>query len=132
MRPAVAANSGPGYRKDPDHRVATAPADGRLRVTFNGEVVADTRAAIRMDEGTYAAVYYVPRNDVKIERLSRTAHRTYCPFKGDASYFTLSSGSRTEINAVWSYESPYDEVVSIKDHLAFYPNKVDSSEFTPA
>ena len=125
-------NSGPGYRKDPHHRVATAPAAGRVRVTFDGEVIADTRAAVRMEEGRYPAVYYVPRDDVRMDRLSRTAHQTYCPFKGDASYFTLSSGGRTAVNAVWSYESPYDEVVSIKGHLAFYPDRVDSIDFTPA
>ena len=93
---------------------------------FAGEVVADTRAAIRLDESDYPAVYYVPRNDVKMESLTRTTHLTHCPFKGDASYFTLESRGRTAENAVWSYETPYDEVAVIKEHLAFYPDKVDS------
>lgn len=128
----MGANSGPGYRKNPDHRVSTAPAGGRVRVTFDGEVIADTRAAIRLDEGSYPPVYYVPRSDVNMARLSRTTRRTYCPFKGDAAYFTLASLGRTAVDAVWSYETPYDEVISIKDHLAFYPTKVDSIEFTPA
>lgn len=128
----MSANSGPGYRKNPDHRIATGPAGGRLRVTFNGEVIADTRGAIRLEESGYPVVYYLPRKDVKMDRLARTAHRTHCPFKGDASYFTLASGGRTAENAVWSYETPFDEVIAIKDCLAFYRDKVDSIDFTEA
>jgi uncharacterized protein (DUF427 family) len=78
------------------------------------------------DESQYAPVYYVPRKDVKMEQLTRTTHSTHCPFKGDASYYTLSSGGRTVANAVWSYEQPYDEMTAIKERLAFYPDKVDS------
>ena len=122
----MSANSGPGYSKHPNHRVTTQPAGGRVRVIFDGEVVADTKAAIRLDEADYPAVYYVPRNDVKMESLTRTTHGTYCPFKGDASYFTLESRGRTAENAVWTYETPYDEVAVIKEYLAFYPDKVDS------
>jgi uncharacterized protein (DUF427 family) len=104
------------------------PAGVRVRVTFKGEVIADTRDAIRMEEtmqGSTPApvVYYIPRKDVKMERLARTSHRTYCPFKGHASYFSLAGGAE---NAVWSYEQPYDEVSAIRDALAFYPDKVDS------
>lgn len=126
----MSANSGPGYRKQPNHRVTTQPAGGRIRVIFDGQVLADTKAAIRLDEAEYPAVYYVPRDDVKMECLTRTSHRTHCPFKGDASYFTLESGGRNAENAVWSYETPYDEVAVIKDHLAFYPDKVDSIAVT--
>lgn len=122
----MSANRGPGYRKHPDHRISTRRTGERVRVTFNGELIADTCEAIRLEESDYPPVYYVPRNDAKMERLTRTTHRTYCPFKGDASYFTLSSGGRTENNAVWSYETPYDEVSVIKDCLAFYPDRVDS------
>lgn len=118
-------NSGPGYKQNPDHRVATAPAKVRVTVVFGGEVVADTQAAIRLEEGNYPPVYYVPRSDVKMEHFARTPHHTYCPFKGEASYFTLSGGGKIAENAVWSYEKPYDEVVVIKDHVAFYPNRVD-------
>jgi uncharacterized protein (DUF427 family) len=122
----MSANSGPGYEKRPGYRILTKPAGVRVRVTFNGEAVADSREAVRMDEGDYAAVYYLPRKDVKMERLARTAHTSYCPFKGHASYYTLSSGGRTAENAVWSYETPYDEMGAIKELLAFYPDKVDS------
>jgi uncharacterized protein (DUF427 family) len=119
----MSANSGPGYRKRPDYRILTAPAGVRVKVTLGGEALADTRDAIRMDEGDYPAVYYIPRKDVKMDRLVRSSHHTYCPFKGQASYFSLVSGPE---NAVWSYEEPYDEVAVIKERLAFYPDKVDS------
>jgi len=119
----MSANSGPGYAKHPEHRITTDPATLRVRVTVGGQVIADTREAIAMKEGNYPVVYYVPRKDVKMDRLVRTAHTTYCPFKGHASYYSLAGGPD---NAVWSYEQPYDEVAVIKDRLAFYPSKVDS------
>ena len=101
------------------------PAGVRVRVTFNGEVVADSRDAVRLVEGDYPPVYYVPRKDVKMERLIRTSHTTHCPHKGDATYYSLSNG-RTARNAVWSYEQPLEGVSAIKEHLAFYPDKVDA------
>jgi len=122
----MSANSGPGYEKHPRYRIPTKPAGVRVQVTFNGVVIADTRDAIRMDEGSYPAVYYIPRKDVRMDRLVRTAHTTHCPYKGHASYFTLSSGGRIAENAIWSYETPYDEMSVIKELLAFYPEKVDS------
>jgi uncharacterized protein (DUF427 family) len=122
----MSANSAPGFKKHPEHRIETKPAGLRVRVTFNGEVIADSRNAIRLDESKYASVYYVPRKDVRMERLTRTTHSTHCPFKGVASYYTLSAGGRTAANAVWSYEDPYDEMSVIKERLAFYPDKVDS------
>ena len=123
MKPPTG-NPAPGYKKYPDHRIETKPAKERVRVTFNGEVIADTRDAIRMEEGNYPAVFYFPRKDVKMERLMRSSHRTHCPFKGDAAYFSLVNGPE---NAVWSYEQPYDEMSVIKERLAFYPDKVDVS-----
>jgi uncharacterized protein (DUF427 family) len=122
----MSANSGPGFKKNPEHRITTAPAGVRIQVKFGGEVIADTQDAIRLEEGNYPPVYYIPRKDVKMERFSRTTHTTYCPFKGHASYYSLVSGNRTAENAVWTYEEPYDEVAVIKERLAFYPNKVDS------
>jgi uncharacterized protein (DUF427 family) len=118
-------NSGPGYKRHPEHRVATKPAAARIQVVFNGEVIADSVDAIKLEETGHDPVYYLPRKDVKMDRLTRTIHLTHCPFKGDASYFTLSN-RRTAENAVWSYEEPYDEVSVIKNLLAFYQNKVDS------
>ena len=119
----MSGNSGPGYAKHPEHRITTNPAKARVQVILGGEIIADTNDAIAMHEGTYPVVYYVPRRDVKMDRLVRTSHTTYCPFKGHASYFSLADGPE---NAVWSYEQPYDEVLVIKDRLAFYPDKVDS------
>jgi uncharacterized protein (DUF427 family) len=119
----MSANSGPGYKKNPEHRIATQPASLRVQVRFNGELIADTRDAVEMKEGDYPLVYYVPRKDVRMDRLVRSSHTTYCPFKGHASYYTLAKGPE---NAVWSYEAPYDEMLVIKDRLAFYPEKVDS------
>jgi uncharacterized protein (DUF427 family) len=117
----MSANSGPGYKQHPDHRITTERAGVHVKVTFKGELIADSRDAIRLKEGDYPAVYYIPRKDAKMDRLERTAHSTHCPFKGDASYFSLKNGPE---NAVWSYERPYDEMDVIKERLAFYPDKV--------
>ncbi len=119
----MSTNSGPGYKKYPDHRITTKPAGVRVQVKLDGEVIADTRDAIKLEEGDYPAVYYIPRKDVKMDRLVRSKHQTVCPFKGTASYYSLKNGAE---NAVWTYETPYDEVSVIKERLAFYPDKVDS------
>ena len=128
----MSTNSGPGWKQYPEHRIATRPAGVRVQVRAGGDVIADTRDAIQLEEATgegkstvAPVVYYIPRKDVKMDRLVRTSHSTYCPFKGHASYYSLINGPE---NAVWTYEDPYDEVRVIKDHLAFYPNKVDSVE----
>jgi uncharacterized protein (DUF427 family) len=73
-------------------------------------------------------VLYVPREDVDMTKLERTLHTTYCPYKGECSYYSIPSGGQKAANAVWSYETPYDAVASIKDHLAFYRDRVDSFE----
>jgi len=122
------ANSGPGWKKYPDHRITVKPAGVRVQVKFNGEVIADTSRAIELREphvGHTVApvVYYIPRADVKMERLVRSSHQTYCPFKGHASYYSLVNGPE---NAVWTYEEPYNEMLPIREHLAFYPDKVES------
>lgn len=121
----MSANPAPGFEKHPEHRITVQPAGIRVRVKLNGEWIADTREALRLEEGKYPPVYYVPRKDVKMERLSRTSHSTYCPFKGHASYFSVQGGPE---NAAWSYEQPYDEMAPIREYLAFYPSKVDSIE----
>jgi uncharacterized protein (DUF427 family) len=101
------------------------PAGVRVRIIFNDEVIADSRDAVRLEEGAYPPVYYLPRKDVKMERLIRTSHTTHCPHKGDATYYSLSNG-RTARNAVWSYEQPLEQVKAIKEHLASYPDEVDA------
>jgi uncharacterized protein (DUF427 family) len=122
-RKSMSANSGPGYKRHPEHRIATKPAAVRVQVTSKGEVIADSREAIQLQESDYPVVYYIPRKDVKLDRLTRSNHQTYCPFRGNASYYSFVNGPE---NAVWTYEQPYDEVLVIRDHLAFYPDKVDS------
>ena len=120
-------SAAPGFKKYPQHRVATRPAGVRVRVTLDGEVIADTSEAVALEESKSSSsvlapvVYYVPRKDVKMERLERTSHHTYCPFKGEASYYSIKGGPE---NAVWSYEKPYDEMRAIEGLLAFYPDKV--------
>jgi uncharacterized protein (DUF427 family) len=119
----MSASSAPGFKRHPDYRIATKPANIRVQVKLNGDVIADSRDAVELKEGDYPIVYYVPRKDVKMDRLVRSSHQTYCPFKGTASYYSLKDGPQ---DAVWSYEEPYDEMGAIKDRLAFYPDKVDS------
>jgi uncharacterized protein (DUF427 family) len=122
MKPSTG-NPAPGFKTRPDHRIVTKPAGVRVQVKLKGELIADSRDVLRMEEGTYPPVYYFPRKDVKMDRLVRSNHRTHCPFKGDASYYSFKDGAE---NAVWSYEEPFDEMQAIKERLAFYPDKVDS------
>jgi uncharacterized protein (DUF427 family) len=131
MKSSSGTNPAPGFRKYPGHHVAVKAAGVRVRVMFKGELIADTEDAIALEEATGVGkktvapvVYYIPRKDVKMDRLEPTNHRTHCPFKGDASYFSLKGGPQ---NAVWSYEQPYDEMSVIKELLAFYPNYVGIS-----
>ena len=120
----MSANPSPGFKKRPDYRIAISPAGKRVTVQSRGQVIADTRDALAMKEGDYPVVYYFPRKDVKMERLERSTHTTHCPFKGDASYFSLKDGPR---DAIWSYERPFDEMTAIREYLAFYPDKVEIS-----
>jgi uncharacterized protein (DUF427 family) len=100
-------------------------------VKIAGRIVADTRDALTMREASYAPVQYIPRRDVDMTLLERTDHATYCPYKGDASYFSIPSGGDRSTNAVWTYEAPYEAVSPIRDHLAFYPERVDAIEEQP-
>jgi uncharacterized protein (DUF427 family) len=124
-------NKAPGFAKHPDHRVDLASEPVRVRVTFNGEVIADSRDALTVRETGYEPVYYLPRADIRMERLERTQHHSRCPFKGEASYWSVRVGDRIAENAVWSYETPYDEVLGIKERLAFWKGRVDAIEAEP-
>jgi len=119
------AGPGPGYRERPEHFVEFEPCGKRLRVAFAGETIADTTKALILFEAKHVPVYYFPRADVAMDRLRASDHSTHCPFKGDASYFSVVAGGRTADNAVWSYELPFDEVAGIKDYLAFYWDRMD-------
>jgi uncharacterized protein (DUF427 family) len=112
----------------PDHPITIEKNPKRVRVTFNGQVVADTTRALALKEAGYPAVQYIPREDADMSHFERTAHSTVCPYKGDASYFSLKAEGRTAENAVWTYEHPHPAVAAIKDHLAFYPDRVDRIE----
>ena len=112
----------------PDHPIAVTPNPARVVVTLGGKVIADTRAALTLKEAAYPGVQYIPRKDVDMALLERTDHATYCPSKGEASYFSIPLGGERSVNAIWTYEAPYGAVAAIKDHLAFYPSRVDSIE----
>jgi uncharacterized protein (DUF427 family) len=104
------------------------PTAKRVRVLFNGRVVADTTRALTLREATLPPVQYVPREDADMSLLERTAHKSHCPYKGDAAYYTIRADGRAADNAIWTYENPYPEVAPIKGHLAFYPDRVDRIE----
>jgi uncharacterized protein (DUF427 family) len=116
----------------PDHPITLAPNAARIVVTVAGKPIADTRAALTMREGSYPPVHYIPRRDVDMAALARTDHASYCPYKGDCAYYSIPAGGTRAVNAVWTYEAPFAAVAAIKDHLAFYPDRVDAIEETPA
>ena len=109
----------------PDHPISITRNSRRVVVTLGGKVVADTREALTLREASYPPVQYIPRKDVDMALLARTDHATYCPYKGEASYYSLPLGGARSANAVWTYESAHPAVAAIQDHLAFYPDRVD-------
>ncbi len=116
----------------PDHPIVITPSAQRVRVIFNGQVVADTTRALVLQEAAYKPVFYIPREDAQMAMLTRTAHSTHCAYKGDASYYTIVADGRQAENAIWSYEAPFPAMKEIEGRLAFYPNRVDSIEATAA
>jgi uncharacterized protein (DUF427 family) len=115
----------------PDHPITIERNPNRIVVSVAGRVIADTRDALTLREAGYPAVHYIPRKDADMALLQRTDHATYCPYKGDCAYFSIPVGGERSTNAVWTYEAPYAAVASIKDHLAFYPDRVDAIEERP-
>lgn len=113
---------------DASHPIAIAPTKGRVQVKFGGQVIADSTRALTLQEASYPPVQYIPREDARMAAFVRTTHRTHCPYKGDASYFSLMADRKSADNAVWSYETPFPAVAEISGHLAFYPDRVDSIE----
>jgi uncharacterized protein (DUF427 family) len=110
----------------PDHPITIERNPNRVVVTLAGRVIADTVDALTLREARYPPVHYVPRGDVDMAALERTQHSTYCPYKGDASYYSIPAGGERSVNAIWTYEEPHEAVAPIRDHLAFYPDRVDS------
>ena len=116
----------------PDHPITIDPNAKRVRVIFNGRVVADTTRALTLRETTLRPVHYIPREDADMSLFVRSARTSHCPYKGDAAYFDLAVDGRTAENAVWTYEAPFPAMASIKERLAFYPDRVDRIEETAA
>jgi uncharacterized protein (DUF427 family) len=112
----------------PDHPITITRNPGRVVVKVGGKTLADSHNALTLRESSYPPVQYIPRADVDMALLERTDHATYCPYKGDCSYFSVPSGGERLLNAIWSYEAPYDAVSAIKNHLAFYPDRFEVSE----
>lgn len=115
----------------PDHPITIEPNPTRVVVTVSGTVIADTRSALTLREAQLPPVQYIPRQDVDMTLLVRTDHYSYCPFKGDCSYYSIPIGGERSINAVWTYEHAYPSVSEITGYLAFYPSRVDSLEEFP-
>ncbi len=120
------AGKAPGYAQHADYRITLEPCAKRLRVVFGGETIADTTDARLCHETRHLPVYYFPRADVRMDLLTPSARQTHCPFKGDASYWTIAVGGRSAADAAWSYDDPYDEAAAFADRMAFYWDRMDA------
>jgi uncharacterized protein (DUF427 family) len=109
----------------PDHPISIEANPSRILVTVGGKVIADTSDALTLREASYPAVQYIPRRDVDMAALTRSEHTSFCPYKGEASYYSIPAGGDRSINAVWTYETPFEAMKQIKEYLAFYPDRVD-------
>jgi uncharacterized protein (DUF427 family) len=109
----------------PNHPISIERNPARVAVSVAGRVIADTNDALTLREADYPPVQYIPREDVDLAQLKRTDHATYCPYKGDCTYYSVPIGGKESINAVWTYENPYPAVAQIKGYVAFYPDRVD-------
>ena len=112
----------------PDHPITIAPHPPRVVVSVAGRVISDTRNALALREANYPPALYIPCADVDMTALERTQRTTYCPYKGECAYYSIPVGGERTRDAVWTYEAPYDAVAAIKDHLAFYPDRVTIEE----
>ena len=108
----------------PDHPISIAPSVQHVRIRAGNVVIADTKRALTLKEANYPSVFYIPREDARLDLVTKTARTTHCPYKGDASYFSINAGDTVLDNAIWSYETPFPAMAEIKDYLAFYPDKV--------
>jgi len=113
----------------PDHPISIERKPARVVVTVAGRVVADSRNALTLREASYPPVQYLPPEDVDFSQLERTAHATYCPYKGDCNYYSIPAGGKKSVNAVWSYADPFPAVEQIRGHVAFYTERVDEIAF---
>jgi len=121
------------YEKHPQHRIEIDTERVAVRVTHDGEILAQSERGLNLREGNYPAVVYIPRDDVQMDRLEPSDLSTHCPFKGDANYFRQRVSSQTDSTGeelAWSYETPFDQMEAICDHLAFYPDRVTIERLT--
>jgi uncharacterized protein (DUF427 family) len=109
----------------PDHPISIEVNPSRVVVKVGGKIIADTREALTLREASYPPVQYIPRRDADMAALALSEHMTYCPYKGDASYYSIPAGGDRSLNAVWTYETPFEAMARIKDYVAFYPDRVD-------
>lgn len=114
----------------PDHPITITPTAGNVTVTLDGQVIARSGNALTLQEASYPPVQYIPRNDVDLTQVTATDHTSYCPYKGQASYYSIAAGGKSAVNAIWSYEEPHDAMAAIKDYMAFYPDRVDRIEIS--
>src|ERR1700678_978381 len=121
-------NSKPIRIPGPDHPIMISPTKDRVTVTVQGKRVADTREALILKEAAYPPVLYIPRKDVDMTQLQRSSHQTYCPYKGECSYYSIPAGGDRSVNAVWTYEAPYAPGAEVRERLAFSPDRVDAIE----
>jgi uncharacterized protein (DUF427 family) len=112
----------------PDHPITITPNPAKVIVRLNGKTIAETNDSLTLREASYPPVTYIPRKDVDMSLLTRSDHETHCPYKGDASYYSIPLGGARSDNAIWTYEHPHDAVSQIKDYMAFYPDRVDGIE----
>jgi len=110
----------------PNHPIHTEALGRRVTVTVAGKVVADSTRALLLQEAAYPPVIYIPREDATMALFERSAHTSHCPYKGQASYYSIPSGGPRSKDAIWTYETPHDAVAEIKGFLAFYPDRVDA------
>ena len=115
----------------PDHPISIRQAEGTVAVSVAGTIVAQSSRALRLEENGYSSVFYIPRDDANMSLLERTTHYRNCSYKGDCSYFSIPVGGSKSEFAAWTYEEPYAAMAEIKDHLAFYPTRVDEITFVP-
>ncbi|NQW10276.1 MAG: DUF427 domain-containing protein [Alphaproteobacteria bacterium] len=126
--PDAGSNPAPGFARKPDHAMSFAPSGQHIVVKLGGEIIAETDRALLCEESGHGPVHYIPMTDTRADLFRPTATHTHCPFKGDASYWSITAGGKEARDAAWSYDLPFDEAVTIKGHMAFYPDRVDSIE----
>ena len=117
------------YHEFPDYRVDLEPNPKRVRIALGTHTIAESERSLRVRETKHDPVVYIPREDVRMDLLERTDHETFCPFKGEAAYWTIRVGDRVLENAAWSYEDPFDEVEGLKDYVSFYTDRLELVEF---